>query len=160
MLAHRSSVRLALTFAIEHGIGIASSLPPCLAGAEIFLSLCLFWNSVLATRPVEIMFSKTLNFWETSMREPRVRSALTMIELMVVLAIIGLLVSLLLAGVNAVRESARRLSDNAAGKEMSGKMEPCVNLLPPIFLPTKILPYYTNSPHHRNHPPDSKQFWS
>lgn len=44
------------------------------------------------------------------MRESRVRSAFTMIELMVVLGIIGLLVSLLLVGVNAARESARRLT--------------------------------------------------
>lgn len=44
------------------------------------------------------------------MRESRVRSAFTMIELMVVLAIIGVLVSLLLVGVNVARESARRLT--------------------------------------------------
>ena len=43
------------------------------------------------------------------MRKPGVRYALTLIELVVVLTIIGLLVSLLSVGVNAVRESARRL---------------------------------------------------
>lgn len=44
------------------------------------------------------------------MRMPRVRYALTIIELMVVLAIIGLLASLLSVAVNTVRESTRRVT--------------------------------------------------
>jgi len=41
-----------------------------------------------------------------------------------------------------------------SGKKMGGKKwEPCVYLLPPVFLPFKFFSYHANTPHHRNRSP-------